>query len=458
MEFSLPKEMWSKIWSDLDFETLQKTCVLVCQGWFENIRGNGQLSGQLSLNNAGMEKEEAKAVLSKWKELRILQLSKNLDQVDLSKTHKFLKKVIVPNVPEGYQNMFPDFLEDPDYPGSVNKICFSPQDKSNSIGLDNITEFALHFEELEAIEESEKLFEPMGVMKNLIRLEIIFGEGDLETGDFDFESNFEPLFQGIGFSSDLEEVRLDAKGDYFQICGDLILRYLSQITRLEVVGVHQGDFNGSVDFNDLLWIPKLKKMKTLILSDLNIFSDPDDPFYKTPMANVNELELCGSVVREVTIVSVSTWYTSTEENSTFLIKLSENFPALHTLKITDGQRQCNDNKWICDISLLESVLNALGSMKNLRISAMQCELKITYGFDKPMVKRAMQEALEIIEKKFPIDLTEIEIYAVLKHISNKVETGYSPAKPTDGYRFSIIKEKGKGPSLKIMEIEPIPPK
>ena len=110
MDFSLPKEMWSKIWSDLDFETLQKTCVLVCQGWFENIRGNGQLSGQLSLKNARMEKEEAKAVLSKWKELRNLRLSKNLDLVDLSKTHKFLKKVIVPKVPEGYQNIFPDFF------------------------------------------------------------------------------------------------------------------------------------------------------------------------------------------------------------------------------------------------------------------------------------------------------------------------------------------------------------
>ena len=51
-ELSLPKEMWFRIWSDLDFETLQKTCVLVCQGWFENIRGDGRLSGQLSLKNA----------------------------------------------------------------------------------------------------------------------------------------------------------------------------------------------------------------------------------------------------------------------------------------------------------------------------------------------------------------------------------------------------------------------
>ena len=88
-QLSLPKEMWFRIWSDLDFETLQKACVLVCQGWFENIRGDGRLSGQLSLKNANMEEEEAKAILSQWKELRILRLSKNLDQVDLSKTHGF---------------------------------------------------------------------------------------------------------------------------------------------------------------------------------------------------------------------------------------------------------------------------------------------------------------------------------------------------------------------------------
>ena len=88
MDLSLPKEMWFKILSDLDFKTLQKTCVLVCQGWYENICGDGRLSGQLSLKNKEMEEEEANTILSKWKELIILHLSKNLDQVDLSTTHK----------------------------------------------------------------------------------------------------------------------------------------------------------------------------------------------------------------------------------------------------------------------------------------------------------------------------------------------------------------------------------
>ena len=109
----------------------------MCQWWFENIRGNGRLSGQLSLKNEEMEEEEAKTILSKWKELKILHLSKNLDQVDLSKTHKSLKKVIVPNVPEGYSNASLDVLKD--YPVSVHKICFNPQDRLDSVGLDNVT-------------------------------------------------------------------------------------------------------------------------------------------------------------------------------------------------------------------------------------------------------------------------------------------------------------------------------
>jgi hypothetical protein len=176
--------------------------------------------------------------LSKWKKLKILHLSKNLDEVDLSKTHKSLKKVIVPNVPKGYSNASLDVLKD--YPVSVNMICFNPQDRLNSVGLDNFTELTLHFGELEAIEESENPFVPIE-MENLTRLAIRDLPDDDDFKDDDFESTtIEPLFQGIGFSSNLVEVHLEAKGDY-QMCCDLILRYLSQITRLEIVGIDQLD-------------------------------------------------------------------------------------------------------------------------------------------------------------------------------------------------------------------------
>ena len=348
-ELSLPKEMWCRIWRDLDFETLQKTCVLVCQGWFETIRGNGRLSGELSLKNKEMEEEEAKTILRKWKELRVLRLSKKLDQVDLSKTQEFLKKVIVPYVPEGYSNASLDVLKD--YPVLVNKICFNPQDRSNFVGLDNIAELTLHFGE-----EPEKPYVPMGVMKNLARLEIIIDEG------YYLESTIiEPLFQGIGFSSNLEEVRLEYfLSENIQICGDLILRYLSQITRLEIVGI-----DPDVAFlEDLSWIPSLKNLKTLVLWELEIH-------------------------------------------------------------------------W--NISVLESVLNALGSIKNLIIYNSLCVLAIPLGFDKLMFQSAMLEALEIIEEKFPFDSTEIEIQADMTHTSTKVNYGYG---------LTIIKEKGKGPFLK----------
>ena len=338
-----------------------------------------------------------------------------------------------------------------DYPVSVNEICFNPQDKSRSIGLDNITESTLHFED---IFEYEKPFEPMGEMKNLIRLKIIFEievPFDNEGEAFNFMSLFiEPLFQGIGFSSDLDEVRLE----FGLYCGiqrwdDLIFRHLSQITKLEIVGIHL-DLYAKAGIKDLVWIQKLKSLKSLVLSNLNIGSESDnqagnEQFFQTPMPNVKRLELFGSVF----YYNFDGWL-----NSTFFSRLSEIFPALHTLTIKSHE-ECY---WNWDISVLKRILNALGSIKNLKISGMRCELKVPDGFDKPMVNSVMQEALEIIEKKFPFDSTEMEIKAVVTHTSTRVGTGFSPTKPSDGYCFDIIKKKGKGPSLDIWEIRPIPPR
>ena len=235
----------------------------------------------------------------------------------------------------------------------VDKIYFNPQYRLNSVSLDNITKLTLHLEELEAIEEPCVPIE----MKNLSRLAIILR--DFEDDDLCFESTIEPLFLGIGFSSNLEEVHLEAKGDY-QICGDLILRYLSQITRLEIVGIDPD----VAYLEDLSWIPNLKNLKTLVLYELEIH-------------------------------------------------------------------------W--NISVLESVLNALGSIKNLIITNSLCVLGIPRGFDKLMFQSAMLEALEIIEEKFPFDSTEIEIQADMTHIGTSVNYGYG---------LTIIKEKGKGPILK----------
>ena len=97
----LPEEICIKIWSSLDFHTVQKTCSLVCHGWFKTIRNSGKLSGQLALNLEPMFKKESEkrwkkrsynvdfleypstklkgSILSRWKQLHTLRFRTQLD-------------------------------------------------------------------------------------------------------------------------------------------------------------------------------------------------------------------------------------------------------------------------------------------------------------------------------------------------------------------------------------------
>ena len=96
----IPLEIWSKIFGYLDFETVQKTATLVCKQWFDMIRNDSVLSGELVLNSIrqiprrigasrcqmiqnfrtsieGMKTSEINDVLSKWKHLKILRILNN---------------------------------------------------------------------------------------------------------------------------------------------------------------------------------------------------------------------------------------------------------------------------------------------------------------------------------------------------------------------------------------------
>ena len=71
---SLPIEVWILIWRHLDFETLQKTGTLVSKTWFEGIRSDTILSGELTLKLERKEQlggEEISEILSKWKMLKV---------------------------------------------------------------------------------------------------------------------------------------------------------------------------------------------------------------------------------------------------------------------------------------------------------------------------------------------------------------------------------------------------
>ena len=62
-------------------------------------------------------------------------------------------------------------------------------------------------------------------------------------------------------------------------------------------------------------------------------------------------------------------------------------------------------------------------------------MQISDDFDKQMVKSTMKQALEIIEKKFPVDSTEIEIKVFERHSTLLF--------------YFLTKEKGKEPCLEI---------
>lgn len=112
------------------------------------------------------------------------------------------------------------------------------------------------------------------------------------------------------------------------------------------------------------------------------------------------------------------------EVATLFINLKNMFPELETLILGPGSSE-NGNHFRTTMGNLSSILNSLGNVKNLIISEMQCS--IFHGcFDgnRIKIKSVFEEALNIINKKFPIDTTEIKIS---DHICN----------------FNIIKEKGK---------------
>ena len=80
----LPTEVWIKIWSFLDFNTLQKVCTRVSTKWFWDIRNSALLSGEMKLkrtiyNKKGKIKnlsdEDFNTLLSHWLKLKTLYLN-----------------------------------------------------------------------------------------------------------------------------------------------------------------------------------------------------------------------------------------------------------------------------------------------------------------------------------------------------------------------------------------------
>ena len=74
-EINLPTEVWTHIWSFLDFKKLQRVCTLVSKEWFFKIRNSVRLSGEMTLRIDYRNVEDINYALSLWPKLKVLHLS-----------------------------------------------------------------------------------------------------------------------------------------------------------------------------------------------------------------------------------------------------------------------------------------------------------------------------------------------------------------------------------------------
>ena len=251
----------------------------------KDVRESVQLSGKLCLKNDNLDEEFVKTILSSWKMLKVLHLSKrmdqrSLDQLDLAPTHKILEKIIFP-----VENLFIDELKD--HPVEATKIFIDPKSKSIPVPI-NVIELRLNLSDIKLLGGGRKNGRPtherlaqmkplkaMNGMKNLERLHIYWKirNGNLYYYADQIKEVIEPLFQGLAFSTNLQEIFLEAS--LFSMFGELIVRYLPQIRKLEFADVNE--FGGKMGpshgegfycWPELNWLPGLKFLDSLVLSDL----------------------------------------------------------------------------------------------------------------------------------------------------------------------------------------------
>ena len=116
-----------------------------------------------------------------------------------------------------------------------------------------------------------------------------------------------------------------------------------------------------------------------------------------------------------------------EENHLFE-NLSDFFPSLETLVC------CQSDSFGLPIQNLISVLNAFGDVKNLGLSNFNIILTGLESYDKAkwgIESDIYQEAVKIIDDKFPVESTQIKIFASREE------------------HEIVIKEKGSRPFLKV---------
>jgi hypothetical protein len=182
--------------------------------------------------------------------------------------------------------------------------------------------------------------------------------------------------------------------------------------------------NCEFDLEDLKWIVKFEKLEILKLEQLttryketNIEDFTKKMFGKLTYLKSLELDDC-SLMYE----------------SEFLINIHKIIPSLATL---DLKHNC-DLSFPMDVDYLVEVLDSIGNIKNLYIKGYcvpfyilnnkDYDRTLPNDLDEDEIKSVFQTAMDIINKKFSIELTRFEI------VDNE-------------YGWIMKKEKGKPPTM-----------
>jgi len=432
----LPKEIWVEIWSRVDFRTQQKSCTLVCKYWFDGIRGSTSLSGQMALDNWQKSLEDINLVLSHWEKLRIVRMSSSMSNVALLQldTHPSLEKII-----------FPKKFEIGIW-GKVTKVCFDLKNKSSeTTSIENIVELHLlnFFEDwhwktyndevnqpfLKRFKAEDISLEPIARM--MLNLESLHIFSDAYYEDYDREPEkinyFARFFRGLQHCKNLSEMILPI---YF---GDYV-KYTPNIKKLEM--------KGSYDFNleDMDWIANLEKLENLKLESFRFYDKEIDieDFTGKMFGNLTKL-------KSLELDDCSLMY-----ETDFLLNINEIIPSLQTLLM----RTENDPSYPMYIGHLVEVLDSISNIKNLCIEEswppvfylvnnQDFPRTMPDNLDEEQTKAIFQTAMDIINKKFPIDSSGIEILDSEYGWTIKKEKEKPPTMSQLPHKCTVKDEQGK---------------
>ena len=220
---SLPNEVWCILFSYLDKKSLRNSTA-TCKHWFELIRNDSNLSGQVCLPNDGLldlkrKIKDSQWIWTRWPVLKTLGLGKCF--VGEIFTH-------LPNLPQNFGLIY-------------YELTINPKNEIESLGIENASNLELSIEEsrlLEIIRESFSIIQAMKLIgengRNLKRLAIFFPKFPWWMDD-EFsrllEHAFVDMFNGLWNFKSLKIVELN-----LAIYCDLISfpNYSGEITHLTV--------------------------------------------------------------------------------------------------------------------------------------------------------------------------------------------------------------------------------